>query len=82
MVCNRVFNSLFNLTNQILVCEAVSAEIGYNPVTHFMPEGTDEAYKQQYKTEYEARLNLAKLNSLSPIKAKDAVRAIALTETP
>ena len=44
------------LERAIEVLEAVSAEIGYNPVTHFMPEGTDEAYKQQYKTEYEARL--------------------------
>ncbi len=38
------------LERAIEVLEAVSAEIGYNPVTHFMPEGTDEAYKQQYKT--------------------------------
>lgn len=44
------------LERAIEILEAVSTEIGYNPVVHVMPEGMDESFKQQYKTEYEARL--------------------------
>lgn len=44
------------LEKAIEILEAVSTEIGYNPVVHVMPEGMDEAFKRQYKTEYEAKL--------------------------
>jgi len=44
------------LEKAIEILEAVSTEIGYNPVVHVMPDGADDAFKRQYKNEYEAKL--------------------------
>lgn len=44
------------LERAIDVLEAVSSEIGYNPTVHTMPQGVDSAYKQQYKSEFQAKL--------------------------